>query len=546
MHWLRTGLATLTLVVLAGACASVNDGSTSTQGAEEVGSVSQSITAACTSQTMGLPCDPDGPAGPKLECEGVCTIAATGYIACLTVTANAMNGVVCGTTNGVGNNACKRYCSGKTCLAANAPAGAGCRPTSANGACDGACDGSGACAPLAAPCDYGRRDQLCVVDTCNLANAAQCVTKNLPRNTICSDTDACSIGKCNAGTCETGSAVGCNDGNDCTDDACDPVDGGCVGTIDDSNSCFDGNKCTTGEHCLGGKCIAGVTPVDCNDNNACTSDTCDPNTGCAHIQKSCSDGDACTADDCDPQTGGCFSTPISCDDNDACTVDDCDAATGCTHTQKDCDDGDACTMDGCSAGACTHGTLDCNDSDACTSDACLPATGCSHTPIGGCGTGGTGSGGTSSAGGDGSQSDAGAPPVGAAGAPPTGDAGAASTGDAGSPATGEAGAPVNPSGGNAGTASGGTDTGGVSGGTATGGTSASSGAASGGVSTGGDIASSGTSTGNDAGTSADARSVESRGCGCRVAGQPRSGSLAGLLGVLGLVALSRRRRAVRA
>jgi len=42
------------------------------------------------------------------------------------------------------------------------------------------------------------------------------------------------------------------------------------------------------------------------DQNECTSDSCDPNTGCAHISKSCSDGNACTADACDPSTGGCF------------------------------------------------------------------------------------------------------------------------------------------------------------------------------------------------------------------------------------------------
>ena len=70
---------------------------------------------------------------------------------------------------------------------------------------------------------------------------------------------------------------------------------------------------------------------------------------------------------------------------------------------------------------------------------------------------------------------------------------------------------------------------------------AGTGTASGGVSTGGANASSGTSNGDDAGTSSGAHSTESGGCGCRVAGQPSGGSLASLLGLVGLAEGTSRR-----
>ncbi|MCP3979690.1 MAG: hypothetical protein GY716_10245, partial [bacterium] len=67
------------------------------------------------------------------------------------------------------------------------------------------------------------------------------------------------------------------------------------------------------------------TPVDCDDNNACTLDSCDPTTGeCVHEPIVCDDGDECTVDSCDPATGQCIFDPLSCDDGDPCTVDTCE------------------------------------------------------------------------------------------------------------------------------------------------------------------------------------------------------------------------------
>jgi hypothetical protein len=47
----------------------------------------------------------------------------------------------------------------------------------------------------------------------------------------------------------------------------------------------------------------------CDDNNVCTTDSCDPATGCVNSQITCADTDPCTTDSCDPASG-CTFTPI--------------------------------------------------------------------------------------------------------------------------------------------------------------------------------------------------------------------------------------------
>jgi hypothetical protein len=78
-------------------------------------------------------------------------------------------------------------------------------------------------------------------------------------------------------------------------------------------------------------CTSGTA---CNDGNACTADSCNPATGCVFAPTSgaCSDGNACTSGDfC--SSGGCQpGTPLNCDDADPCTTDSCGATSGaCSH-----------------------------------------------------------------------------------------------------------------------------------------------------------------------------------------------------------------------
>jgi subtilisin-like proprotein convertase family protein len=135
-------------------------------------------------------------------------------------------------------------------------------------------------------------------DTCT---GGVCVGGNPPN---CDDSDACTTDSCNPGTglCEH-VAVVCNDNNSCTDDTCVSPTTGCVYTPNDSNTCSDNNACTQTDSCVNGTCV-GTNPIDCDDANVCTTDSCAPASGtCAHANNTnaCDDGDVCTTDDtCGP------------------------------------------------------------------------------------------------------------------------------------------------------------------------------------------------------------------------------------------------------
>jgi len=95
------------------------------------------------------------------------------------------------------------------------------------------------------------------------------------------------------------SAVNCSDGDLCTEDKCDEVEG-CV-----------------------------FPEVDCDDGDGCTKDSCEPGIGCVYEEKDCDDSDECTEDSCESTSGDCFYTPVVCDDEDECTIDSCDSKNGC-------------------------------------------------------------------------------------------------------------------------------------------------------------------------------------------------------------------------
>ena len=187
--------------------------------------------------------------------------------------------------------------------------------------------------------------------------------------------------------CQINPGIDCDDGDACTDDACDPATGLCLSfpnyDCDDSNACTD-DSCDP----ITGLCN-NFPNFDCDDFDACTDDSCDPATGlCTNTPGiDCDDGNVCTDDSCDPATGLCNNFPnFDCDDSDACTDDSCDPATGtCINTLgTDCDDANACTDDSCdpTTGLCVNSpNYDCEDLDACTDDSCDPATGlCVNTP----------------------------------------------------------------------------------------------------------------------------------------------------------------------
>ena len=244
-----------------------------------------------------------------------------------------------------------------------------------------ACDGSEICdleegclESLPLECDDG--------DLCNGTEVCDWALGCVPGTPlVCDDGNPCD-GKetCDpAEGCQAGVAPDCNDNNPCTTDKCD-VQSGCVNEPN-SLPCDDGNDCTQFETCSGGLCVGGF-PLNCNDNNPCTDDTCDPDSGCHNDNNlaGCNDNNVCTTGDyC--QEGGCVGGPaLDCSDNNPCTDDSCTTDKGCQYAPNDdsCDDGNKCTTeDQCEGGSCVAGGLkECNDFNACTDDTCNPATGC--------------------------------------------------------------------------------------------------------------------------------------------------------------------------
>jgi len=230
---------------------------------------------------------------------------------------------------------------------------------------------------------------------CNISFGIQVVGRTSNADGFIQQNAFYAVSMCNNGTNASGAGSGsfpecpvCNDNNACTTDTCnsdhtpasDAPNLACVFTA--IPPCNDNNACTTDTCNPATGCTS--TPISCNDNNACTTDTCNPATGCTSTPiPPCNDNNACTTDTCNPATG-CTSTPIPpCNDNNACTTDTCNPATGCTSTPiPPCNDNNACTTDTCNpATGCTSTPISCNDNNACTADTCNPATGCTSTPI---------------------------------------------------------------------------------------------------------------------------------------------------------------------
>ena len=228
----------------------------------------------------------------------------------------------------------------------------------------------------------------CTLDQCD-AIAQTCNHSNSP-GSCDADGNNCTVGDaCVEGKCVIGALKSCDDGNPCTTDACDPAKG-CTKSDDNGLPCSDGSACTVGDACTGGACVSGALK-NCPDGDACKSWTCNDTSGkCEQSAKpdgtGCSDGTACTsADVC---TGGsCAGTPVDCDDKNPCTLDTCDPLAQCKHAVANtpCDDGNACTTgDSCTpslASAKCLGTpinivTECGDGTPCTTDTCDKIAGC--------------------------------------------------------------------------------------------------------------------------------------------------------------------------
>ena len=202
-------------------------------------------------------------------------------------------------------------------------------------------------------------DNICTEDTCDPTLGA--IHTPLP-GTDCSDGEDCTEGD----TCGS-------------DGLCKPGDWTCA-TCPEGEPCSDGDPCTINDTCNDqDECIGGETDT-CDDGIICTNDSCDPDNGCVHEPDNSfcnNDDDVCNGrEECHPNHAdagldGCVEfAPIDCGDNDPCTLDICNPDTGnCSNPSGPmeglaCDDDNECTVDTiCTEGLCSGGSMVCTMED---------------------------------------------------------------------------------------------------------------------------------------------------------------------------------------
>jgi hypothetical protein len=327
---------------------------------------------------------------------------------CLAASCDPMTGQ-CGLLATNNSSPCEDgdLCSlGDTCVEGSCQAGSSVNCNDGNTCTDDSCESAIGCLNTAntAPCSDNNvctNDDICDAGACQSGMPLNCDDGNQCNGLeSCEPLTGCSAGKplvcddgnpCNGvesctseGGCQPGLPLSCDDGNVCTDETCSP-ETGCVNTANQA-ACDDGNACTLGDICQNKACVADGGLLNCDDSNPCTSDSCDPGIGCLHVlnEAACNDGDICTVNDhC--HLGQCLGGgDLTCNDNNPCTTDSCKPDSGCQFTpaQAECDDGSKCSSgDHCSNGLCIATSfINCDDSNPCTDDSCSPETGCVNAP----------------------------------------------------------------------------------------------------------------------------------------------------------------------
>ncbi len=112
-------------------------------------------------------------------------------------------------------------------------------------------------APAQQVCDDGNP---CTQDAC-VKTTGKCQHVQAQLGSPCDDGDACTVGQsCSANGQCLGTLKSCDDGNPCTDDACNPYSAVCE-NLGRTGACTDGNACTLDDHCVAGQCSTEVVQV---------------------------------------------------------------------------------------------------------------------------------------------------------------------------------------------------------------------------------------------------------------------------------------------
>jgi len=186
----------------------------------------------------------------------------------------------------------------------------------------------------------------------------------------CDDSDPCTDREiCVDGHCQ-GIAIDCDDQNECTRDRCDPRDGFC--DHEPIESCEE--ECDYDWQCWGESQGEGGDLLPCH-----TCECVDRICRCRPQEEGtlCDDGDDCTdQDQCDPY-GQCSGTPIcgpcqTCDPTGACIDLPCAGGQGlCCDQQNPCEER-LCHDSECLSGQCVYTphavNTSCDDGNACTTD----------------------------------------------------------------------------------------------------------------------------------------------------------------------------------
>jgi hypothetical protein len=218
---------------------------------------------------------------------------------------------------------------------------------------------------------------------------------------LCAGPKVCVAHMCRAGSTPRADNTTCNDGNASTlYDVC--RSGVCRGFACGSDAqCSDGQACNGAERCVNNACVAG-TPMVCNDNNSCTTDTCSGSTckfdPASHVGNTCDDGNGMTFNDMCQASGSCSGTIAQCNaDSDCgapadpcagpkvCVAQVCQSSASPLADDTGCNDGNASTAyDVCRSGVCrgfacgsdsqcSDGAA-CNGAERCVNNACVAGT----------------------------------------------------------------------------------------------------------------------------------------------------------------------------